>query len=270
MSELQIQQIPLKKITWGENDRKYFDKQRIIELAATIEAHGILEAVGVKPEGERYIGLWGQRRCLAAEMVGLETVPAAVCAKTMTEAEAREIRLIENVARESLRPLEQAIALQQLMQVGGLSASEVANRVGLNPAAVTKSLALLSLSEPLRDLINSGAISAAAGYELARIDNPQIQAELAREVAAGRLSRDALVGKIKALKRGAPDSSRARARVTAVLDANRSVTLTGGGLCSLETLIQWLEDLLARARKARPQNLELGTFIKMLKDQSRS
>jgi ParB family chromosome partitioning protein len=270
MSEMQVQQIVRKKITWGENDRKYIEKGSLEDLAGTIRVHGILEAIGVKPEGDHFTGLWGQRRWLAAEIAGLETVPAVVCAKSMTEAEAREIRLIENVSRESLRPLDQATGLAHLMQASGLSASEVAKRVGLNPAVVSKSLALLSLPGPLRELIDSGAISAAAGYELSRIDNPQLQSELASEVAAGRLSRDALAGKAKALKRGPPDASKGHNRVTAMLDAKRSVTLTGDGLCSLETLIDWLEELLGKARKARPQNLELGTFTKILKDQSRT
>jgi len=270
MQELQVQQIARKKITWGENDRTYIEKGSLEDLARTIRVHGILEAIGVKPEGDHFIGLWGHRRWLAAEIAGLETVPAVVCAKSMTEAETRELRLIENVARESLQPLETATGLAQLMQVSGLSASEVAKRVGLNAAVVSKSLALLSLPGPLREQINSGVISAAAGYELSRIDNPQLQSELASEVAAGRLSRDALAGRAKALKRGHVNETKGRARVTAMLDAKRSVTLTGEGLSSLEALIEWLEELLTKARKARPQNLELGTFTKMLKDQSRA
>jgi ParB family chromosome partitioning protein len=270
MPDLQVQQIAHKKIIWRENDRKFFDQQSIEDLAGTIRAHGILEPIGVKPEGDHFVGLWGQRRWKASEIAGLETVPAVVCAKSMTEVEAREIRLIENVSKESLRALDQATGLAQLMQASGLSASEVAKRVGLNPAVVSKSLALLSLPGPLRELIDSGAISAASGYVLSQIGDSQLQSELASDVAAGRLSRDALAGRAKALKRGPAEAAKGRARVTVTLDAKRSVTLTGDGLCSLETLIDWLEELLSKARKARPQNLELGTFTKMLKDQSRA
>jgi ParB/RepB/Spo0J family partition protein len=85
MSELQVQQLVRKKITWGENDRRYIEKQSLEDLACTIRVHGILEAIGVKPEGDHYIGLWGHRRWMAAEIAGLETVPAVVCAKSMTE-----------------------------------------------------------------------------------------------------------------------------------------------------------------------------------------
>jgi hypothetical protein len=162
------------------------------------------------------------------------------------------------------------MGIARYMKTSGLAASEVAKRVGLNPAAVSKSLALLSLPDWLREQINLGAISAAAGYELSRIDNPQLQSELAGEVAAGRLSRDGVAGRVKAAKRAKADTSEARSRVTIALDAHRSVTLAGDGLSSLETLIDWLEELLTKARKARPQNLELGTFTKMLKDQARA
>jgi ParB/RepB/Spo0J family partition protein len=268
MSELQVQQIVRKKITWGENDRRYIEKGSLEDLACTIRVHGILEAIGVKPEGDHYIGLWGQRRWLAAEIAGLETVPAVVCAKSMTEAEAREIRLIENVARESLQPLEAATGLAQLMQAGGLSASEVAKRVGLNAAVVSKSLALLSLPGPLRALIDSGAISAASGYVLSQINDPQLQSELAQDVAAGRLSRDALAGKIKASRKGTTGAANARSRMSAKLTGGRMVSVCGSNL-SVDSVIAALEELLGRCRSARTKGLGLGTLIKVLADEAK-
>ena len=72
MSDLQVQQIALMHIVWGENDRKHFGKQELEELAATIRVHGILEPIGVTPVEDRFKGLWGQRRFLAAKMVGLD------------------------------------------------------------------------------------------------------------------------------------------------------------------------------------------------------
>jgi len=179
------------------------------------------------------------------------------------------MRLIENFARESFRPLEQATALEQFMKASGLTASEVAKRVGLNPATVTKSVALLNLPQEIREQVDAGFINAAAGYHLARVDNPQVQAELAGQVASGALSRDQLIGKVKAMKRGNGTPTKSKSRVTAMIDTQRSIIFSGSGLASVETLIDWLEELLAKARKVRPQNLALGTFISMLRDQAK-
>lgn len=270
MSDYRIQQIPRKQILWRDNERKHFERKELEELAETIRAHGLLEPIGVVRDGESYIGIFGQRRWMAAELAGLEMLPASVRENPLTDAVAREIRLIENLARQSLSPLEQANGLAQLMKAAGLSVSEVAKRVGMNPAAVSKSLALLNLPAQIREKIDAGLINAAAGYGLARIEDPQIQADLAEQVASGALSRDGLIAKVKAMKRGKGDAAKSKGRVTAMLDHQRSVTFSGAGLASVEVLIDWLEELLAKARKVRPQNLALGTFINMLRDQSKA
>jgi ParB family chromosome partitioning protein len=270
MSNYRVEQIFRKAISWPEQERKHFGVEELSELAATIRVHGILEAIGVIRNGDGFIGLWGQRRWMAAELAGLDMVPAVIREKPLSEAEAMEIRLVENIAREDLRPLEQAAALAQLMKAGGLTASEVAKRVGMNPAALTKSLALLNLPAQIREMIDTGAISAAAGYGLASIEDPQTQADMAKQVASGALSRDGLVAKVKAMKRGSGDAAKSKRRMTAMLDHQRSVTFSGAGLASVEVLIDWLEELLAKARKVRPQNLALGTFINMLRDQAKT
>jgi ParB family chromosome partitioning protein len=269
MSDYRVEQIPRKLISWPEQERKHFGAEALTELAATIRMHGFLEPIGVFREGDRYKGIWGQRRWMAAEIASLDLVPAVVHPKPLSEVEASEIRLIENVAREGLRPMELAAGLAQLIKLGGLSATEVAKRVGMNPATVTKSLALLDLPLELQKKIDAGVINAASGYQLARINNSQIQAELAGQVASGALSRDQLIGKVKAMKRGNGTAAKSKSRVTAMIDPGRSITFSGAGLASVETLIDWLEELLAKARKVRPQNLALGTFISMLRDQAK-
>jgi ParB family chromosome partitioning protein len=267
MSSIQILQIPIDAITWPEQERKSFPEDGIAELGETIQNHGILAPIVVRRKGDRYEGICGQRRWLGGKRIGLKDVPAIVHDNIKSEAEVVEIRLIENTARQHLAPLEQADGLAHLMEIANLSASDAAKRVGMNPAAVTKALSLRQLPDWIREKISAGVISAGAGYELARIKDPEVQAELAKQVASGALSRDRLVAMVKARKRGAKKARPSGARVTATLDSNRSITLSGNGMDSVEVLIQWLEELLIKARKARPQNLALATFLHILRDQ---
>jgi ParB/RepB/Spo0J family partition protein len=263
-----IEKIPIKAITWPEQERKHFGAEELAELAATIKERGVLQPIGVYRSGEGYIGLWGARRYQAAELAGLDSVPGVICEKPASDAEAIEIRLIENLQRQNYLPGEQAMGLAELMKAGNLNVSQVAKRVGMKPAAVTKSLALVGLPESIRQKIDAGLISAAAGYELARVEDAELQADFAEQVAGGTLNRDALAGRIKGIKRGGCSSAASHSRVTAMLDGGRRVTIAGSGIGSLDGVIQCLEELLAKARKVRSQNLALGTFIKMLKDQA--
>lgn len=269
MSDLQIEQIPLKKISWPAQERKHFGKAELEELAATIRVHGILEPIGVTRVPDGFEGQFGQRRWMAGELAGLEFIPAIVREKPFTEAAAMEIRLIENLARESLRPLELSVAIDQLMKVGGLSVSEVGKRVGMKSAAVIKSVSLLQLSEPIRRQIDAGAIGPAAGYELARVEDPQVRAELAAQVAQGKFTRDGLANTIKTLKRPSGGSrERGRSKVTARLAGQRMITVRGEKL-TVDSLIATLEELLNRCRKARSQKLALRTMLNVLADEAR-
>jgi ParB family chromosome partitioning protein len=269
VADYQVKQILRKTISWPPQERKHFGQAELAELAATIRAHGVLEPIGVIPDGDGYLGLWGQRRWMAAELAGLELIPAVVREKIPSEAEAMEIRLIENIAREALGPMEQATGLGQLMKLSGRTASEVGKRVGMKPSAVSKSLSLLQLSDSIRQQIDAGLIPAAAGYQLARVDDPQLQAELAAQVAAGTLIRDALAGRIKISKRSAIDPKTTnKTRITAKLSGGRLVTVRASNL-SVDSVIKALEDFLARCRAARTKGLALSTMLNVLEDEAK-
>ncbi|HEX4054714.1 MAG TPA: ParB/RepB/Spo0J family partition protein [Tepidisphaeraceae bacterium] len=269
MSDYRIEQISRKKITWPVQERKHFGGAELAELAATIRVHGILEPIGVIRDGDGYQGLWGQRRWMAAELAGLELIPAVVRDKPRTEAEGIETRLIENLQREALRPLEQSAGLDQLMKASGLTASDVAKRVGMKPAAVTKSLSLLQLSEPIRQQIDAGLISAGAGYELARVEDPRLRSELAAQIAGGTLTRDALAGRVKTIRRPVNQVQESKkSRVTAKLRGGRLVTVSGPEL-TLETFIAAMEELLTRARTSRAKGHSLATLVTILADDAK-
>jgi ParB family transcriptional regulator, chromosome partitioning protein len=269
MSDYRVEEIPLNKITLHAQERKHFGQAELEQLAATIRVHGVLEPTIVVRDGDGYRVLAGQRRVMAAKLAGLETIPSVIRDKPHTEVEAMEIRLIENLAREALRPLEQAAGLDQLLKASGATASEVAKRVGITGSTMARSLSLLQLSEPIREQIDAGLISPAAGYELARVEDPQLRTELAAQVAAGTLTRDALSGRVKAIKRPATQPTETeKSRITAKLSNARRITVAGNNL-TVESVITTLEELLARCRAARTKGLALRTMLRVLADEAK-
>ena len=266
MTEYEL--IPLDKIVFPEQERKHFDPQSLDALAATIRVRGVLQPIGVAENGDAYIGLWGQRRFMAAMLAGLTAIPAIVREKPAADADVMEIRLIENLARQSLRPIEQAMGLRSLQQARGITDQQLAQRVGMHPTTVCKSLSLLNLSEPIRQQVEEGTISPSAAYELARVKDTAEQAELATKVASGELSRDSLIAAIKQTKRRASKSNGKQKGATARLDGNRQVTVRGDDL-TVGTFIAALEDLLARCRTARTKGLSLRTLLRVLSEEAR-
>jgi hypothetical protein len=126
-----------------------------------------------------------------------------------------------------------------------------------------------ALPEAIRKQIESGEVSASAAYELSRVKDAGQQALLASQAAAGQITRDALSGTVKAKKLCASEKSEeGHTRVTAKLSAGRSVSVSAAAL-NLDSFIETLEELLARARQARPKGLALGTFLKVLQDQAK-
>jgi ParB/RepB/Spo0J family partition protein len=266
MSNYQL--IPLDEIVFPEQERKHFDPLSLEALATTIRLQGVLQPIGVAENGDAYIGLWGQRRFMAAKLARLTAIPAIVREKPAADADAMEIRLIENLARQSLCPIEQATGLRSLQQARGITDQQLALRVGMHPAAVCKSLSLLNLSEPIRQQVEDGTISPSAAYELARVKDAIEQQQLAMKVATGELGRDSLIAAIKQTKRRASRGEGKQKGATARLDGNRQVTVRGDGL-TVGTFIAALEDLLARCRTARTKGLSLRTLLRVLSEEAR-
>jgi ParB family chromosome partitioning protein len=268
MAEAVNGKIPINDVFWPEQVRKHFDEAEIIKLSETITAHGILEPIGVHQEGDRYIGEYGQRRWMAAKRLGMTTIPAVVRDKPLSELQVKEIRLAENMARESLRPVELAVGLEDAMKLGGYSAREMAKRVGLEPSVVSKTLSLLKLSEPIRRQIDAGAISAAHGYQLALEPDLQKREALAAQVASGELSRDALARQIRCGKKSAQtEVATTHSRITARLPGGRSITILGGPT-SFDSAIETLKELLARLRTEKTRGRSLPTVLRMLAEES--
>ena len=178
---------PVSSITANPfQPREVFDEAAIGDLAASIREKGILQPLLVRPHGDGYQLIAGERRFRAAQRAGLERVPITV--RSADDTEALELALIENLQRENLNPVEEARAFKRLGDEFDLSQEDIAVRVGKSRSAVTNSLRLLGLpSEVLRQL-ESGELSAGHARSLLALDSPQAQMAAAREAAARRLS----------------------------------------------------------------------------------
>lgn len=142
-----------------EQPRKQFDEEGISELAASITQHGLLQPLTVRPLADgTYQLVAGERRWRASRLAGLDEVPVIV--REMNDREAAEIALIENLQREDLNPMEEAVGLSTLMETYGLTQEETAKAVSKSRPAVTNALRLLHLPGAVRDLVGSGQLSA--------------------------------------------------------------------------------------------------------------
>ena len=168
--------------------RQIFDEGKLDELAASIREHGILQAVLLSPAGEEegYFLVAGERRCRAAKIAGLTTVPAVI--KPLDRKVMLEIALIENLQREDLNPVEEATAYQRLMQEFSYTQEELARRIGRSRPAIANSIRLLSLPENILKYLAGGEITPGQVRPLLTISDPQLQQQAAAEIIAEGLS----------------------------------------------------------------------------------
>jgi ParB family transcriptional regulator, chromosome partitioning protein len=166
--------------------RRYFDEERIAELSESIQHQGILQPLVVRKLDDGYELIIGERRFRAAQRAGLERVPVII--KDVSDAESLEMALVENIQREELTPIEEALAYRQLMEEFHLTQEDVANRVGKSRPVVTNLLRVLNLPEEIKDEVDRGHISVGHARALLGLDTPEQQLEMARKIMRQGLS----------------------------------------------------------------------------------
>lgn len=176
--------------------RTQFDEARIAEMAESIREQGIVQPLVVRRKGNAYELVAGERRLRAARTAGLASVPVVV--REMTDRDALEIALVENLQREDLSALEEAAAYDRLIDEFGLTQEEVAKRVGKSRPAIANTLRLLQLPDPVRDELRSGRLSAGHGRALLALESSVEQTALARDVVRLGLSVRQLEARIRA------------------------------------------------------------------------
>ncbi len=167
--------------------RKHFDDETLTELAESIQTHGMLQPIVVRPIGERrYQIVAGERRWRAAKRIGLSEIPVII--RELSDHEAAQLALIENLQRENLNPIEEALGYQALMQQYQMTQEDVAKTVGKSRPAVANSLRLLNLPVLVQEYLEKGKISAGHAKALAAIKDEKLLLECAARAAEDKIT----------------------------------------------------------------------------------
>jgi ParB family chromosome partitioning protein len=168
--------------------RKNFDEEALLQLSDSISQHGILQPLVVRPIAgtENYQLVAGERRWRAARMAGLSEVPVII--RELTDNEAMEIALIENLQREDLNPIEEAEGYQLLLHLYNNTQDEISKRVGKSRPVITNALRLLSLPSSVIGMVKNGSITQGHARTLLGIENEQLLKNTADEIISKRLT----------------------------------------------------------------------------------
>ena len=179
--------IPLNKIkNNAEQPRKSFDNEKIAELAESIKNHGIIQPLILMKENDDYVIIAGERRWRAAKMVGLKEVPAIIM--DVTDKEVLEISLIENIQRQDLNPIEEALAYKKLIDNFKFTQEELSKRIGKSRTAITNCMRLMNLDDRVKEYIIQGVLSEGHGRALLAIEDGDLQYAIAQKVIDESLS----------------------------------------------------------------------------------
>ena len=187
----------------SDQPRKFFDKDALQELSDSIKENGLLQPILVREYGEgRYQIIAGERRFRASKLAGLDEIPAIILDRD--DRKAAEIALIENIQRENLNPIEEAMAFRALAEEYGLTQEELAEKVGKSRSAIANSTRLLDLPEEVLEMVANGDISAGHGRTLLGVKNRENMLLLANKTVEFDLSVRQLEEEVKKINKMKP------------------------------------------------------------------
>jgi ParB family transcriptional regulator, chromosome partitioning protein len=252
--------LPVGRIRPGKyQPRTRMDQQALAELAASIRTQGLMQPLLVRPvDRDRYELIAGERRWRAAQMAGLEEVPALV--REVPDEAALALSLIENIQRENLNPMEEAAGVQRLVDEFRMTHEQAADAVGRSRTATTNLLRLLKLAKPVQEMVMEGALDMGHARALLALDGAR-QIEAAHRIAAKGLSVRDTEALVQTMVRGAPGAQRQKKtdrdllRLEEELSGNLGTTVEirpakkgAGKLLVHYSSLDHLEQLLKRLR----------------------
>lgn len=228
--------------------RQNFDEAAIAELADSIRQHGLIQPIVVRPIGAGYQIVAGERRWRACRMLGMSEVPVIV--KDFDDNETAQIALIENIQREDLNPIEEALAYRSLMEDYKMTQEELSKAVGKSRSGIANAVRLLNLPEEIVEMLKKRELSTGQAKAIAAADSENEMLELARLAAAGKIT---VRGIEKAVAAKEEERSNAEPEEeTAEFRSNMSF---------IKEMQLSLENHLARKVKISTKNGEKGTIV---------
>jgi ParB family chromosome partitioning protein len=176
-----VLKMSINSIRPNENQpRKYFDPEKIMELAESIKEHGIIQPIVLKKDGDIYTIIAGERRWRAAKSIGLTEVPVVIM--DLSDKQVLEVSLIENIIREDLNPIEEALAYKKLIKDFDLTQEEISKKVSKSRSAIANCMRLLNLDKRVQDYLIDGVISEGHGRAILGVEDNNTQYEIAQKV----------------------------------------------------------------------------------------
>lgn len=241
--------------------RKDFDEESIASLSESIKDHGVLQPLVVRPYGSSYQIVAGERRWRAAKNAGISEVPVVI--KDLSDSETMQIALIENLQRENLNPVEEALSYRDLSDTYGMTQEEIARITGRSRSAVANSLRILGLPEEVLEMIKAGSVSTGHAKVLLSVEDEDTVRALAQKISEEGMSVRVLEETVKSLnsekKKNAvkklPDSyfKEMELSLREVLGRKVSVKCTGSGKGTIVLEFFDRDDLSALADKLAGQ-----------------
>jgi ParB family chromosome partitioning protein len=196
-----LQDLPLDALVANPNQpRKRFGPEALAELAASIRSSGVLEPIIVRPRGDRYEIIVGERRWRAAQLAGLTRIPALI--RETSDVEALELGLVENLLREDLNPLEEAQAYQRLLAEFGWTQDDLATRIGRDRSSIANALRLLRLPEAIQEDLRAGRLTMGHARALLGLATAAAQLQLREVILAQDWSVRATEAQVQRRRRG--------------------------------------------------------------------
>ena len=189
-----------------EQPRKSFDSEKIDELAQSIKQYGIIQPIIVCKKDDYYQIIAGERRWRAAKKAGVKEVPVVV--KEYSDREIAEISLIENIQREDLNPIEEALSYKQLIDDYHLTQEELAQRVSKSRTVITNAMRLLKLHKDVQKMLVDGRLSAGHARAILALEDPKQQLKIANEVVEKNLSVRQTEDLVKELNEAKPSAKK--------------------------------------------------------------
>lgn len=281
MEEKRIQHVPLNQLVCREQPRTVFDERDLLGLAQSIRENGILQPLLVRREGDAFVLLDGERRLRAARMAGVDWAPVIIDDREVPPVEVILRQLVLDCQRVDFKPLERARTIRKLMSESGWSASAVARKLGLSESSVSRALSLLALSPDEQAAVEEKQIAPSTAYELVKVRDPAQRSQLLGETMRHRLSRDRVA---RSARHGRAPAGKSRAprrpiieRVRFVIPVGESRSITVAGpvarraetampKLTLEALEAWINELSARIKRLRDEDIDLEDAVKLLED----